>query len=245
MRFFLFSLAFYASSPQLIVVLLGVLFSGGKDSVFACYRAMEKNTVACLISLLSENQDSYMFHTPNISFVSMQAEAMGIPFLSWPTKGEKEKELADLRSAILAAKQEFGLQGIVTGAIESVYQAVRVQRVCRDLGLWCFNPLWQEDQLEHMRLILAERFQVLISGVFAYPFDASWLGAVLDEEKIQQLALLQKRYRISPAGEGGELETFVRDGPIFKKRIEIVRAAIAYEGYRGRFIIQEACLVDK
>jgi ABC transporter with metal-binding/Fe-S-binding domain ATP-binding protein len=224
---------------------LGVLFSGGKDSVFACYRALEKNDVACLISLLSENQESYMFHTPNIGLVSKQAEAMGIPLLSWPTRGEKEKELADLRSAILAVREEFGLQGIVTGAIESVYQAVRVQRICRDLGLWCFNPLWQSDQLEHLRLVLAEGFQVLISGVFAYPFDASWLGAILDEERIQQLALLQKRYRISPAGEGGELETFVQDGPIFKKRIEIVRALKTYGSYRGRFIIQEARLVDK
>jgi diphthine-ammonia ligase len=230
---------------QLIVVQLGVLFSGGKDSTFACYRAMEKNTVGCLIALLSENPDSYMFHTPNIGLVSMQAEAMGIPLLSWPTKGVKEEELVDLRSAILAAKEEFDLQGIVTGAIESVYQAVRVQRICRDLELWCFNPLWQVDQLEHLRLILAEGFQVLISGVFAYPLDASWLGAVLDGEKIHQLAELQKRYRISPSGEGGELETFVQDGPIFKKRIEIVRTEVAYEGYRGRVIIREAWLVDK
>jgi ABC transporter with metal-binding/Fe-S-binding domain ATP-binding protein len=226
-------------------MLLGVLFSGGKDSIFACYRALEKNDVACLISLLSENQESYMFHTPNIGLVSMQAEAMGIPLISRPTRGEKEEELADLRSAILAAKEEFGLRGIVTGAIESVYQAVRVQRICRDLGLWCFNPLWQTDQLEHLRLVLAEGFQVLISGVFAYPFDASWLGASLDEERIEQLALLQKRYRISPAGEGGELETFVQDGPIFRRRIEIVRALKTYESYRGRFIIQEARLVDK
>jgi len=229
----------------LTVVLLGVLFSGGKDSAFACYRAMEKNSVACLIALLSENQDSYMFHTPNIGYVSMQAEAMSIPLLCRPTKGEKEEELVDLQSAILAAKEEFDLEGIVTGAIESVYQAVRVQRICRDLGLWCFNPLWQTDQLEYLRRVLAEGFQVLISGVFAYPLDSSWLGAVLDEGWVQQLAELQKRYRISPAGEGGELETFVLDGPIFKKSIEIMRADVSYEGYRGRFIIQEARLVDK
>jgi hypothetical protein len=49
-----------------ITVKLGVLFSGGKDSVFACYRAMQKENVACLITLVSENEDSYMFHTPNI-----------------------------------------------------------------------------------------------------------------------------------------------------------------------------------
>ena len=70
-------------------MLLGVLFSGGKDSVYACRRALEKNEVACLITLVSENPDSYMFHTPNIRYSQMQAEALGISQLFWPTPGEK------------------------------------------------------------------------------------------------------------------------------------------------------------
>jgi len=112
---------------------LGVLFSGGKDSVFACFRAMEKNRVVCLITLVSDNIDSYMFHTPNIHWTILQAQAMGIPLLSWPTKGQKEEELQDLKAAIADAKMRYGIEGVVTGAIESVYQAARVQRIC---GIW-------------------------------------------------------------------------------------------------------------
>jgi predicted ATP pyrophosphatase (TIGR00289 family) len=122
---------------------LGVLFSGGKDSIFACRRAMEKNQVACLITLVSENPDSYMFHTPNIRRTGLQAEAIGIPLLTWPTHGVKEEELEDLSAAVAAARKRYAVQGIVTGAIESIYQAARVQRICRDQDLWCFNPLWQ------------------------------------------------------------------------------------------------------
>ena len=228
-----------------ITVKLGVLFSGGKDSVFACYRAMQKETVACLITLVSENEDSYMFHTPNIRRTDLQAEAMGLPLLSWPTKGEKEEELQDLKAAIAAAKEMYGIEGIVTGAIESVYQAARVQRICRDLDLWCFNPLWQIDQVDYLRLLLSEGFLVVISGVFAYPFDSSWVGAELTEERVQKLEMLQKKYQINPSGEGGELETFVLDGPIFKKRIRILKASSAYENYRGRFIIEEMRLEEK
>jgi diphthine-ammonia ligase len=55
---------------------LGVLLSGGKDSVFVCYRAMEKNSAACLITVISENIASYMFHTPNIRYISLQAKAL-------------------------------------------------------------------------------------------------------------------------------------------------------------------------
>ena len=224
---------------------LGVLFSGGKDSVFACWRAMEKNEVACLITLVSENPDSYMFHTPNISRTGLQAEAMGIALLTWKTHGIKEEELSDLAAAIAAAKEQFGIQGIVTGAIESVYQAARVQRVCRDLDLWCYNPLWQTDQVDYLQRLLEEGFSVIISGVFAYPFDSSWLGASLTEERIRTLELLEGKYRINPSGEGGELESFVLDAPFFRKKIEILKASKRYANYRGRFVIEEMRLADK
>ena len=222
-----------------------MLFSGGKDSVFALSRAMEKNEVACLITMVSENVDSYMFHTPNISRTAYQAEALGLPLLSWPTIGEKEEELQDLTAAVAAAKDQYGIDGLVTGAIESVYQAARVQRIARDLDLWCFNPLWQANQVDYLRLLLLRGFRVIITGVFAYPFDASWLGAELTEDLIVRLAELQRRYSISPSGEGGELETFVVDGPIFKKKIEILRTSQRYANNRGLYVIEEMRLVKR
>ena len=224
---------------------LGVLFSGGKDSVFACWRAREKNDIACLITVVSENADSYMFHTPNIRCTKLQAEAMGIPLLSWPTRGEKEAELEDLMAAMAAARDQYGIQGVVTGAIESVYQAVRVQRICRCLDLWCFNPLWQINQIDYLRQLRFVGFRVIISGVYAYPFEESWLGKELTEERIQSLARLQEKYKINPSGEGGELETFVLDGPLFKKKIEILKASLSYANYRGQYIIEEMRLVEK
>lgn len=224
---------------------LGVLFSGGKDSVFACRRAMERNEVACLITLVSDNPDSYMFHTPNIARTGLQAKAMGVPLLTWPTHGIKEEELADLAAVIAAARDRYGIQGIVTGAIESVYQAARVQRICRSQNLWCYNPLWQTNQIDYLRGLLKEDFSIIISGVYAYPFDASWLGAKLTEERIQMLEQLEKKYRINPSGEGGELETFVLDAPFFQKRIEIMKASESYANYRGQFVIEEMRLVEK
>jgi diphthine-ammonia ligase len=222
-----------------------VLFSGGKDSVFACYRAMEKNSVACLITLISENIDSYMFHTPNIHYTGLQAQALGIPLLSWPTLGQKEEELEDLLAAIADAKKWYGIEGVVTGAIESVYQAARVQSICRDLDLWCFNPLWQINQVDYLRLLLSTGFEIVISGVFAYPLDESWLGATLTEDLILKLEELAEKYRINPSGEGGELETFVIDGPNFKKRIEILKTSKTYQNYRGHFHVLDARLVEK
>jgi diphthine-ammonia ligase len=108
---------------------LGVLFSGGKDSCLAHHIAVEEGeTVACLVTLLSENPESYLFHTPNVHLTSLQAEAMGLPIVARATRGEKEAELDDLRAALEEARDVHGIEGAVSGAVASVYQATRFQR---------------------------------------------------------------------------------------------------------------------
>lgn len=224
---------------------LGVLLSGGKDSLFACYRAMQHEEVACFITVISRNEESYMFHTPNIHLAALQAEAAGIPLVSVETPGEKEAELADLRHAIERARERYAIEGIVTGAILSVYQASRIQRICSDLDLWCFNPLWHADQENYMREVLKSGFRVLISGVFSYPFDESWLGRELDEQALRELSEIARKYRVTLTGEGGELETLVIDAPFFTHRIEIEDAEREYRNYRGVFRVREARLGAK
>jgi ABC transporter with metal-binding/Fe-S-binding domain ATP-binding protein len=224
---------------------LGVLCSGGKDSLFACGMAREREEVACLISIRSGNEESYMFHTPNIPFVRLQAEAAGIPLVEVFTEGKEEEELRDLSSALALAIDRHAIEGVVTGAIQSVYQATRVQRVAHELGLWCFNPLWHTDQAEYLRSLWRGGFDVLVAGVFSAPFDAAWLGRRIDPEAIDLLEEYADRYRITLSGEGGEYETFVTDAPFFAKRIEILEHDITYSNYRGVFSIRKVRLVEK
>jgi diphthine-ammonia ligase len=226
-------------------VKLGVLFSGGKDSMLALHRAAEKEEVTCLITLVSKNPESYMFHTPNINWTKIQAQALGLPQVLEVTEGKKEEELADLHHAIWSAKQQFSIEGVVTGAVESVYQAQRVQRICHDLDLWCFNPLWKMNQLMLLEELLQRGFKVIISGIFAYPLDASWLGKEIDAQVIAQLVNLQNEYSISPSGEGGEIETTVLDAPLFKRRIEIIDSSVEAKGNSGVMHIKTARLVFK
>ncbi len=224
---------------------LGVLFSGGKDSTLALHYAREKEEVACLITLLSENKESYMFHTPNIDITALQAQALALPQIAKTTRGEKEKELLDLEEAIAEAASKFQIEGVVTGAVESVYQAERVQRICNKLGLWCFNPLWKHDQKALLEELLEKRFKVVISGVFAYPLDETWLGKQIDAQMISRLVELQQKYGISPSGEGGEIETTVLDAPQFRKKIEILDYAVEGKGNSWVFKIKKARLVEK
>lgn len=224
---------------------MGVLFSGGKDSTLALHMAAEKDVVACLITVVSRNKESYMFHTPNVDVTSLQAEALGLPLVRVETEGQKEEELADLELAIKQAKREHGVEGVVTGAVESVYQASRVQRICNRLDLWCFNPLWKHDQKTLLETLLQKQFNVIISGVFAYPLDEKWLGEQFTHQMIERLVELQGKYGISPSGEGGEIETTVLDAPMFKQKIEVTDSAVEWRGSSGVYVIKQARLVHK
>jgi diphthine-ammonia ligase len=224
---------------------LGVLFSGGKDSTLALHLAAEKEQVACLITVVSKNPESYMFHTPNVDVTALQAQALGLPLVSVVTEGKKEEELLDLDRAICEAKSRFQIEGVVTGAVESVYQASRVQRICQRLDLWCFNPLWKTDQKALLETLVRKNFKVMISGIFAYPLDEKWLGKQIDSAVIARLVELQAQYGISPSGEGGEIETTVLDAPMFRQKIEILESSMEAKGNCGVFQIRQARLVPK
>ena len=202
---------------------LGVLFSGGKDSTYAMWLAKQAgHEIACLISLQSENPDSFMFHTPSISSVEVQAKAMNLPIIIQKTKGKKEAELKDLEKSITQAVEQYQIAGVVTGAVESVYQSTRIQTVCNKLSIECFNPLWQKPQLELLNDLIKNKFKVIVVGVAAYPLNQNWLGREIDKKFIQEMTDLQNKYKINPAGEGGEFESFVLNAPgLFKKPLKV------------------------
>lgn len=224
---------------------LAVLYSGGKDSTLALMKAAKQHKIVCLISIISENKESYMFHTPNIDMTLLQSKAIELPLVRVKTKGEQEKELEDLKKAIQEAKKQYSIEGIVTGAVRSTYQASRVQRICNELGLWCFNPLWLKNQVELLHEIEERGIRAIISGVFAEPFDESYLGKEIDQEMIQKLADLAIEHKINPAGEGGEIETTVLDAPIFKKKIKITKRSKQYKNFSGIYNIEDAKLEEK
>jgi len=221
---------------------LAVLFSGGKDSCLALHKAMQKEEVVCLLTVISKNPESFMFHTPNIHLTEVQAKAMGLPLISVTTEGEKEKELKELEEVIRKAREEFGIEGVVTGTIESVYQATRIQKICDSLGLWCFNPLWQKSQKEVLEELVENGFEVLITGVFAEPFGKEWLGKRIDRETVKKLVETEG---INPAGEGGEIETTVVDAPFLRKKIEVKSYEIKFERNSGVMEIKKTELVEK
>jgi len=224
---------------------VGALFSGGKDSAYAAWVASKKDELVCLVTLFPKSEMSYMFHFPNLKWTAMQAESMGVPLLTGETEGIKEEELGDLERVLANARQRFGLEGIYTGALASVYQKTRVEKICDHLSLKCVSPLWGIDPETHLRRLVAGGFDVIIVSVSALGLDRTWLGRRLDLKSIEELVVLGRRFRFHVALEGGEGETFVLDAPFFSRRIEIRSSEKHWKGDSGYMEITDAALVSK
>jgi diphthine-ammonia ligase len=226
---------------------LAALVSGGKDSIFALEVMKRQNyAISCMITLKSKNPSSYMFHTPNIDLVGLQAKAMNLPLIEQETLGEKEKELEDLTKALLAAKEKYGIEGVITGALYSNYQRERIEKVCDKLGLKIFSPLWHINQETEMRQILNEGFEVWMSSVAAEGLDKTWLGRPLAHKDVDALVKLHDKIGLHVAGEGGEFESLILDGPGFEKRITIKKFKIVEETpHVSRMIVEKAVVEEK
>lgn len=211
---------------------LAGLFSGGKDSTFSVFLASKSNEIKCVITIISKNPESYMFHTSNIELTKLQAKLMDIPIISVKTLGIKEEELKDLRKAIKNAKEKYKIQGIVCGAVGSNYQKKRIQKICSELDLKLVSPLWKINKENYLNSLIKE-FDVIITSVNAEGFNKSWLGRKIDKRCIEDLKELNKKYGVDLVGEGGEFETLVLNCPLFKKKIKIIKSEKIWEENSG------------
>ena len=152
---------------------VAALFSGGKDSVFAIYIAKQWGwDISHLVTIHPKKQDSWMFHSVNIHLTEKLAEAIDIPLIKKQTKGEKEEELKDLKEIL----KNLNIDGVISGAIASEYQRTRIEKICHELDIKSFAPIWHKNQELILREQVNAGFKIIIVGVFAYGFDETWLG---------------------------------------------------------------------
>ncbi len=222
------------------------LYSGGKDSNYALHWAfLHGFSVECLVTLRPAREDSWMFHYPGIELTRLQAEALGLPQIMVETGGEKEKELEDLREALSLAKNRYGVEGVVAGALLSDYQRMRISLVAEELGLRSYTPLWRKSQESYMRWLVMDGFKFILLSISAMGLSPSLLGRPLDDRDVEEIISLARRYGFNPALEGGEAETLVLDAPLFSKSLEVEGEPVKRGPYEWVYQIRSARLREK
>ena len=228
------------------------LFSGGKDSSWALYQALEEGLNVERLLTVHPSEDSYMYHVPETKLASVAAESIGIDLVEVDpgdlaagdaddSAAQGDAELEPLEDALTDLAGEIDLAGVTAGAIESEFQTNRIQEMCDRLGIDLFAPLWQRDPEQLAADMLDASFEITIMQVAAYGLNESWLGRTLDADAIDELRELNEEYGVHLLGEGGEFETFVTDGPHMDRPIEL-DYDIEWHGDHGRVRVTDARL---
>jgi ABC transporter with metal-binding/Fe-S-binding domain ATP-binding protein len=229
------------------------LFSGGKDSSWALYRALERGLDVRRLVTVHPEGDSYMYHVPETRLAGLAAESIGIPLVevepgdlgaaaATDSGRQGDAELEPLEAALHELDAELGgIAGLTAGAVESEYQTSRIEAMADRLGVDVFAPLWQQEPRELADAMLDAGFEVRVVQVAAAGLDESWLGRRLDAEALDELERLGEEYGVHLLGEGGEFETLVTDGPHMDRPIEL-EYEVEWEGTRGRVRVEDARL---
>jgi len=228
------------------------LFSGGKDSSWALYRALENDYPVERLVTVHPEGDSYMYHVPATHLASLAAESIGIELVEVepddfgaddvPDSGQQgDEELEPLEAALRELDAGVGVAGLTAGAVESEYQTSRIEAMAERLEANLFAPLWQEDPRDLADAMLSAGFEIRIIRVAAYGLDESWLGRTLDADALDELEALNDEYGVHILGEGGEFETLVTDGPHMDRRIEL-EYDTEWDGTRGSIVVEDAWL---
>ncbi len=222
---------------------LAALFSGGKDSTYAIYLAKKQgHEIACLLSVFPESDESHLLHHPNLKWTSLQSESMSIPQITIQSGSNTDTELIALENILRKSQDQYHIDGMVHGGINSQFQKDIFENLCSKLNLKSISPLWGTEPKQYLENLLTDNFNFIITSVSSGGLDDSWLGKKIEKDEIQRLEYLSKKFGFNLNFEGGEAETFVINCPLFSHPIEILKGKKFWDGYRGRFEILDARL---
>jgi diphthine-ammonia ligase len=206
-----------------------ISFSGGKDSMLALDRAIRAGySIDYLLTLYDQASGRVRFHGVPIEHIQAQADALGIPLLSYPnTPSTFEpiflQALSDLRKRNIST--------IIFGNIHLADVRAWYEERTTAAGLIHREPLWGESPGKLVRECISLGYKARLTCIELARARPEWLGALLDEKLAQEF----EEVGIDLCGERGEYHTFVYAGPLFKRELPVrMGAIVAMDGFRMR-----------
>lgn len=190
-------------------------WSGGKDSYFAFYQAIQNGAdPKVLLNVMNEHGDRSRSHGIPKEVLLAQAACLELPieFIE-STWSEYEvhfiAKLKELRAA-------YAFSHAVYGDIDIQSHRDWEEKVSNAAKLTAVLPLWQGKRLELVYNMIDSGIKALIVSCKAEYADLI-LGKYIDKNLVAVFQLLD----IDACGENGEYHTLVVDGPLHKKPLTI------------------------
>jgi diphthine-ammonia ligase len=194
---------------------LFVSWSGGKDCMLALYRILQdkKHEVSHLINMCDVDDKHSRSHGMRKHLIAQQAMSMGVEIIQ-PVSDFKSYEIL-FKASIRHLKE----QGITGGVFGDIYLQVHrdwIERVCSEMGIQPFFPLWENNTSDLLQEFIHAGFKTIVVSVNAQHLPQSWLGRDIDTKFVADILKLDG---IDPCAENGEYHSFVYDGPIFQSPV--------------------------
>lgn len=203
------------------------LVSGGKDSYMSLIIALHLGMNIEKTITVNPIQDSMMFHVPNALLGSAVSNLVEID-----NTVVREDQFVD-------EMKNYRGYTLIAGAVESEFQKTRLEMLAQELDMKTFFPLWRRDQVRIFREFFQSGSRGIFVSVAAEGLNETFLGREINENSLNDLMNLNRKFGISIIGEGGEYETLVTYNPFNGLCIEILEKEVVSRGMQKNLIIKK------
>jgi diphthine-ammonia ligase len=190
------------------------LWSGGKDSCFALWRARQQGLhVSAIVNIYDNASGRVRFHGVRAELIREQASSLGVELIQRDSDAES---FAVTLSMALRELRRRDYLGIVAGDIHLDDVRSWHMKQASDAGLQLVEPLWHQGGAALLRDFVRLGFRAMLTCTADQWSPAIWPGQVIDDKLISSLSAIPG---VDINGENGEYHSFVFDGPLFHRPI--------------------------
>ncbi len=206
-------------------------WSGGKDSALALHAVLRdpRLKVEALMTTVTEDYERISMHGVRCELLRAQAEAIGLPLEEVRIPKQASNTIyEELMQECLLRYKMRGVSRVIFGDL--FLEEIRRYRETNlaKLDMQGIFPLWLKDTSQLARYFMAEGFRAILVCVDPKQISPLFCGREFDE-----LLLAEFPSSADPCGENGEFHTFVYDGPIFRRPLQVTRGeSVCRDGFQ-------------
>ncbi|WP_066066777.1 diphthine--ammonia ligase [Neobacillus soli] len=197
---------------------IALSWSGGKDCCMALHTLIQQEfEIVCLVTTVPKEIGRTFGHGERTEMITLQGESLSIPvyFIECTYENYTDQFI----KSVQALKSQSKITGIAYGDLYLDGHREWGEKVAAAAGVEALYPLWinKEAALQSLENFVHSSYEAVVIRVREDVLDETWLGRIIDKSFILDV----QKTSICPMGESGEYHTFVFDGPLFSKRIQL------------------------
>ncbi len=217
-----------------------VAWSTGKDSAYALHVVRQRDSfeIVGLLTTVTSSFGRVSMHSVRKALLHLQAEALGLPCFEVEIPSPCSDEIYNQKMThALKNARDRGIEHVIFGDLflEDI-RKYREEKLAK-VSMRAAFPLWHHKTSLLSREIVSENLRAILTCVDPRKLNSSFAGGMYDSMFLDELP-----DNVDPCGENGEFHTFVTEGPMFTKKIDVTVGEIVK---RDGFVFADVLLKTK